>query len=144
LKVRPRSEQEARGRLEQRGFPTSEIDAAMATAVSAGLIDDRAFARLWVTDRVEHRPLARAIVALELREKGIPADIADAALASEYPPAAERDLIARLARERFERLGGVGAEARARRTIAFLTRKGFAFSLVSAVVGQLERESRNG
>jgi len=112
----------------------------MATATSAGMIDDRAFARLWVIDRVEHHPLARAIVARELQEKGIPANMADAALASEYPPALERELIVRLARERYERLRGVDPEARARRTIGFLTRKGFAFSLVSAVVRRLERE----
>lgn len=125
-----------RRRLEAHGFSDDEVRRAIGTALEAGLLDDRAFARLWVVDRVEHRPLARSAVARELREKGVPPAIAESALAEAYPPELERKLIWRLARERLHRLAGIEPEARERRTIGYLTRRGFSFSEVRGIVAQ--------
>lgn len=142
LKVRPRSEYETRKRLEARGHVPAEIDRAMSLAIEAGLLDDRAFANLWVTDRVEHRPLARSAVARELQEMGIPPALAQAAMAKCYPPELERELAWRLARERFDRLRTVDPAKRERRTIGFLTRRGFRFSAARGIVSQLGREAQ--
>ena len=141
LKVRPRSEYEARTRLEAKGYAPAEIDRAMSLAIEAGLLDDRAFASLWVTDRVEHRPLARSAVARELQEMGVPPDLAQEAMAKNYPPELERDLMWRLARERFDRLGSVTLEKRERRTIGYLTRRGFLFSASRCIVSRLAKEA---
>jgi regulatory protein len=139
LKVRPRSEHEARSRLEGRGYAKGEIEQALALAKDAGMIDDSAFARLWVGDRVHHHPLSRRAVARELEEKGVPKSIAEAALAEHYPPPMEKDLIWRLARERYERLSGVDQVKRERRTVGFLTRRGFSLGLACGVVRQLAK-----
>lgn len=116
----------------------------MSLAIEAGMLDDRAFARLWVIERAERRPLARAAVARELREKGIPQPIAESALAESYPPAKERELVWRLARSRMERLRGLEAEKRVRRTIGYLTRRGFSYNLARAAVAQIGREEEDG
>ena len=139
LKVRPRSEHEARTRLEARNLTTDEIEQAIALAKDAGLLDDRAFARLWVGDRTQHRPLSRWVVARELQEKGVPGPIVEAALAEGYPPSMEKELLWRLARERYERLNGLDQVKRERRTIGYLTRRGFSFGLARGVVIQLAK-----
>jgi len=103
------------------------------------MIDDCAFARLWIDDRILHHPLSRDAVARELEDKGVAKTIATAALTERYPQVTERELVWRLARERYARLAGTDAEARARRTAGFLTRRGFPFGLAREVVRQLER-----
>jgi len=108
------------------------------------MIDDRAFARLWIEDRILHHPLARDAVTRELREKGVPDAIASEALGELYPEHLERELILRLARERYERLAGVGEEARDRRTLSYLTRRGFPFGLSGEIVRQLAKGERDG
>ena len=142
LKVRPRSEYEARTRLESRGYAPAEIDRALSLAIEAGLLDDRAFANLWVTDRVEHRPLARSAVARELQDMGIAPALAQAAMAKSYPPELERELAWRLARERFDRLRTVDPVKRERRTIGFLTRRGFQFGVARGIVSQLSKQEQ--
>ena len=137
LKARPRSEREARTRLEARGFSTAEVDRALTLAKDGGLIDDRSFARLWVGERTANRPLSRQAVTRELLEKGVPNDIALAAVTDGYPDSLEKELLWRLARERYERLSGVDREKRERRTIGYLTRRGFSVSLVRSVVSRI-------
>lgn len=111
----------------------------MALAKDAGLIDDRTFARLWIEDRVLYRPLSRRAIARELSEKGVPDPIAEKALADGYPASMEKELIWRLAGERYERLSGVESEKRDRRTVGYLARRGFALGLAHDVVRQLAK-----
>jgi len=108
------------------------------------MIDDRAFARLWVEDRVLYHPLARDAVARELRDKGVPEDAAAAALTELYPAEREKELIWKLARERYERLAEVEPAARERRTLGYLTRRGFAFGLSREVVRRMGEASSDG
>jgi len=101
------------------------------------MIDDRAFARLWIEDRTRYHPLARDAVARELRDKGVPEAVAVSALAELYPIEREKELVCTLARERYERLAGAEREARDRRTLGYLTRRGFPFALSREVVRRL-------
>ena len=139
LKARPRSEHEARSRLAARGFAEREVEATIGLAKDAGLIDDRVFARLWIEDRILHHPLARDAVARELREKGVPEAIATSALVEFYPEHLEKELVWKLARERYERLAGVEEEKRDRRTLSFLTRRGFRFGVSREIVRRLAK-----
>jgi regulatory protein len=108
------------------------------------MIDDRAFARLWIEDRILHHPLARDVVARELREKQVPEPIASASLAEVYPERLERELVWRLARERYGRLAGVDGRARDRRTLSYLTRRGFPFDLSREIVRRLATGEGDG
>jgi len=143
LKTRPRSEQEVRSRLRGRGVIESEIDRVVSVAKEAGLIDDRVFARLWIEDRVLYHPLARDAVARELSEKGVAPSLVEAALQETYPEGEERKLAWRLAQERYERLADLDDVKRERRTLGFLTRRGFAFGLAREIVRRLARGEHN-
>ncbi len=128
-----------RSRLAGRGFAEREVEAAIGLAKDAGLIDDRTFARLWIEDRILHHPLARDAVARELHEKGVPKTIATPALVEHYPEHVEKELVWKLARERYERLAGVEEEKRDRRTLSFLTRRGFRLGLSREIVRRLAK-----
>jgi len=145
LSYRPRTEAEARQRLQQRGISFDEIERLIGEARQAGMIDDRLFAKLWVEDRMLHRPLARRAVSQELRRKGVDAPLVEQALQDGYPVSREPEVALRLARMRFERLQTVAdPEKRTRRVLGFLDRRGFSRDLALRVVRQVEQEEDRG
>ena len=140
LRERPRSVFEVRQRLKQRGHGQDAIEKTIRAALDAELLDDGAFTKLWVTDRLWHHPLSRAALAKELHDKGIEQSIIDTALGELYPPVREVEQARDLAAARFERLRGVDRERRRNRTVDHLMRRGFSHGLACDVVRQIEKE----
>jgi regulatory protein len=81
LAVRPRTRAELATALRQRGIPDDVAAAVLDRYDEVGMIDDAAFARAWVTTRHHGRGLARRALAHELRQRGVDAGAAGAALA---------------------------------------------------------------
>ncbi|MCR4404463.1 MAG: RecX family transcriptional regulator [Candidatus Acetothermia bacterium] len=135
LRYRPRSLLEARAHLRQRGHSNRTIDAVLAWAEESALVDDQAFARLWVADRLARRPSGKALLERELREKGVSAEIIERVLAE---AGLEEEALAReLAAERAERYRHLSEEERRARVFAFLRRRGFSSRVATKVVEEL-------
>lgn len=76
---RPYSREELRRRLRGKGFGKAVVDDCLAVMEKQRLVDDGAFAKSFVRDRLRLRPRGRRRLAQELREKGVdPATIDDA------------------------------------------------------------------
>ncbi|MFQ6118189.1 MAG: regulatory protein RecX [Candidatus Bipolaricaulia bacterium] len=135
LRYRPRSRAEAESRLRSRGYPNETISEVLAWAQNFGMIDDEAFARLWVADRLERRPCGIALLRRELRGKGVTSDIIERVLAQAEPD--EEALARRLAAERLARYRDEAREEGKRKTFAFLLRRGFSPSLSRRVLREL-------
>lgn len=131
LRRRPLSEREARDRLEEAGFSSEEIDAALDHAREARWVDDKTFARLWVEDRLLHHPLSRRAIEEELRGRKVSRDVISTAVTEHYPEEQEREIATSLAAARLQRLAAVDEATRRRRTIDFLIRRGFTGSLAA-------------
>ena len=82
LSYRPRSEQELRRRLAQKGLPRPAIAATLQRLRELGYLDDAAFARFWTETRQAFRPRSRRLIAGELRGRGIAAEDVEEATAS--------------------------------------------------------------
>ncbi|MFQ6033771.1 MAG: regulatory protein RecX, partial [Candidatus Bipolaricaulia bacterium] len=80
LRYRPRSRAEAESRLRKRGYSDELIREILTWAEDMGMIDDEAFAKLWIADRLERRPRGRALLRRELREKGVSPGLIERAL----------------------------------------------------------------
>ncbi len=122
------------------GYSREVVAGVLRRAEEEGLLNDQVFARLWVTDRLEYRPLSRRAVAKELREKGVAPEVIAATMEEHYPAEEEKGVALSLARERLERMQGLEREARLRRTIAYLIRRGFAPGTSAEIVRALERD----
>lgn len=81
LAARERSRHELAERLARREFTAPVIDEVLGRLDRAGLVDDRRFAEQWVASRHRDSGRARAVLARELRDKGVAAEIAEEALA---------------------------------------------------------------
>ncbi|MEZ5185927.1 MAG: regulatory protein RecX [Candidatus Nanopelagicales bacterium] len=80
LEVKPRTERELHATLCSRGIPDDVADAIVARFVEVGLLDDLAYARLWVESRVRSRGLGVAALRRELRTHKVPEPIIDEVL----------------------------------------------------------------
>jgi len=134
LRYRPRTEAELRQALRRRGFSGDIIEAVLTEAREMHWIDDRAFAVLWVEQRSRSRPRAMWVLARELRERGIPEEFIDEALA-QVNEAALAHAAAEKAWRRYQSLPW--PEAR-RRMVQYLARRGFPYELIHDVLASWE------
>jgi len=115
-------------------FDQDTIEETIQRGEAAGLLDDRLFAKLWVEDRLLYHPLSRRAITQELAEKGIAPEITNELLEERYPPEKEKEIALKLAQTRLARYENLDQDRRIRRTVAFLTRRGFNASLATRVV----------
>jgi regulatory protein len=80
LEVRSRSVAEVRRRLTSAGYRPDLVTGAIDRLLELGMLDDEAFARLWVESRDRARPRGERALIIELRQKGIDATIITATL----------------------------------------------------------------
>lgn len=78
LEYRSRSETELRTHLlNKRKYDVKVVDRCIEKLKEIRLIDDNAFAELWIQDRLCHRPKSRMMIKKELLQKGVDNEIAN-------------------------------------------------------------------
>ncbi len=143
LSAAPRTRSELRADLLRRGLPEDVADRVLDRFAEVGLIDDTAYAQLWVDSRQRTRGSARGVLRQELRSKGVSED--DAALALEgIDDEAERVRAVQLVQVKVRSMSRLEPEAQARRLVSMLMRRGYrrgtALSVVTEVLGELTDE----
>jgi regulatory protein len=139
LSLRNRSVQELRGRLLDKAFDPGKVDACIRWLQERRFLDDGAFARAFVRDRIRFSPRSPFLIQRELKDRGIAAGLAREAVESameeedltpavlatrvaeawvrKQPPARRRALL----EPRFDE----GRERARRSLYGFLARRGF-------------------
>jgi len=98
-----------------------------------GLIDDVAFAQMWIESRQRTKGLARRALWMELRRKGIDDEISRTALDA-IDPETERQGAHRLVQKKLRSLHGVSPQTQQRRLLSMLARKGYPSGMAYDVV----------
>ncbi len=133
LTGRARTRRELADKLRSRNVPDEVATRLLDRFTEVGLIDDAAFARLWVESRQSSRGLAKRALSEELRRKGVDAEIVREAV-DEVAPADEEAAARRLVRKKLPSLRKVDSTTATRRLVGMLARKGYAAGLAFAVV----------
>lgn len=136
LAIRPRSTHEIRQNLAKKEISQPVIDAALERLMAFGYVDDRAFAEMWVRDRLTYKPTSPRALRFELRQKGIASSIIDQVLSD--LDAEESAYRAAQAQER--RLRGTERREFQNKLGAFLQRRGFTYEVVRTVTRRLMQE----
>ena len=110
--------------LAQKQVPADVAEAVLDQFEAAGLINDGEFARSWVQSRQRSKGLARNVLAMELRRKGVDAEIAEDAL-SELDPDVERQAAHQLVQKKLRTMRGLDQQVQIRRLTGLLARKGY-------------------
>jgi len=127
---RPRSTREVRDNLARHKVDPIDIQAAIERLNRAGLLDDSAFAKMWVENREVFRPTSKRALALELRRKGVAdGEIKTAVAETDDAGAAEK-----LALARAPRLAALPWPEFRQKLLGVLARRGFDFDTARAAV----------
>ena len=133
LTGRARTRRELADKLRSKRVPDDVASRLLDRFTEVGLIDDAAFARLWVESRQASRGLARRALADELRRKGVDAEVVREAV-DEVDPADEEATARALVRKKLRSLHRVDRATATRRLAGMLARKGYSAGLAFAVV----------
>jgi regulatory protein len=121
VSARERSSAELAGKLAEDGFADEVSGDVVRDFVSRGLVDDERYAEMLTRSLVSGRGFGRGRVTRELKRRGVPAEVASAAVDSACPAEDELDRALDAAR-RLARGRSLGAQKLAAR----LARRGFA------------------
>jgi regulatory protein len=132
---------EIRRRLRQKGHPPEAVDHAVRRAEGLRLLDDAAFARQFVQSRAS-RGRGPGRLRQDLRALSVAEPLIDVALREQWPePEDALDLAMMLATRRARQLGAIPRDAKRRRLLGYLARRGFSGSRVSELVRRVLAES---
>jgi regulatory protein len=136
MSPRPRSEVEIRTRLSRHGFDTETIQKVLAQLKKQGLVDDVAFAQFWRENRENFRPRSRRFMELELKQKGVDAEIiAEATIDVDDDQGAYR-----AAQKKARSLSGLDYPSFRKRMGSFLKRRGFDYELINRIIDRIWQE----
>lgn len=141
LSYRARSTAELRQRLTRKGYEQGQVEQVLTRLREQRFLDDRAFARAWVEDRLALNPRGRYGLASELRGKGLARDLIQEVLDELLTEEGEAARALALARGRVTSLAGLERPVFFRRLRGFLGRRGFPADVVREVVRQVWEET---
>ena len=136
LSFRPRSEREIRDYLRRKQVADDVADHIVARLRGIGLVDDQAFAQMWVSHRQATGPRGARALRMELWQKGIDRATVDEALTDLNETGQALDV----ARVRAARLAGLEAQDFRKKLTDYLLRRGFDYSVVRDTVKRVWAE----
>lgn len=121
--------------LRQRGIPDDVAETVLDRFTELGLIDDQAYADMFVAAKHRDRALGVTALRTELRRKGVDEVTVDAAVRT-VDQDAERERAQALIARRVDAAMANGAETARRRLVGLLARRGYSAELSRSVVEQ--------
>lgn len=122
--------------LRRKAAPDETIEQVLARLEELKLIDDRAFAQMWINSRHQSRNLSKRVLALELKRKGVADEIVTDLLA-QLDVDDEYEAALRAARQKSHHLGSVDYHVALRRIVGMLARKGYSSQMCYRVAREV-------
>jgi len=140
LSYRVRSRREITDRLAKRKLAPEAVEAALTRLEQAGYLNETAFVRSWIKERVELRGYGRQRIKNELLSKGIAADAIDQELGA-FTEEQERAMALTVAKNRLSRYNGLDEVVKRRRLMQILMRRGFGAQIAQSVLKEALSEA---
>jgi regulatory protein len=130
LGFRVRSQAEMERYLRDKGYPADVVAETIDRLARQQYLNDEEFARAWLDNRERFRPRGQQALRYELRQKGVAADVIEAAVA-----AVDEDELAWAAVEgKLQRWQSLDEPALRQKMMGFLSRRGFNYEVIQRVV----------
>jgi regulatory protein len=136
LTAAPRTRAQLADALKRRGVPDDAAEAVLSRFTEVGLIDDATFAASWVESRHYGRGLGRHALAAELDRRGIAREDIEAAV-DQLSAETERATALSMVERKLASTAGQPYQARVRRLVGLLARKGYPAGLAFSVVREV-------
>ncbi|CAM3407671.1 RecX family transcriptional regulator [Brevibacillus invocatus] len=140
LGIRPRTGNQLQSYLLEKGFSSEIAEEVCRRCKEQKYLDDQAFARQWVDERLRLKPRSSYMLRMELQQRGVEKAIVEEAVSAvsrEDELSAARALIEKKVR----RLQGPPNPDEERRLLSMLMRKGFSHTIVQQIRGELRQRT---
>jgi len=137
LSYRPRSENEVRDRLAEKGADDQTVETVIERLRNAQLLGDEQFARQWIENRSTFRPRSHRMLRYELNQKGIKEEFIYQALAEAED---ETELAYQAGSAYSRRLADQDWEEFRKRLTGYLSRRGFSYGTIAPIVRRVWQE----
>jgi len=134
LGYRPRSQREVTDHLRRHKVDDALIEAVLARLRDLHYVDDLAFAKFWVDNRVRFRPKGARALRYELRQKGVADELIAVALAD----LSEEDNAYRVIEKKVRQWRTQPDKVFKQKVYAYLSRRGFRYEVIKNVLTRLQ------
>ncbi len=131
LSFRPRSIKEVRDHLAGKEIDVNEVEEAIDRLTGHGFLDDKSFAKSWVESRGLLKPSSKRKLVMELRQKGVGAEIIEEIL-EEISPNDEIETIKQIAQKKIRTMSDQ------RKLTDYLLRQGFSYHQIQAALSDIK------
>jgi regulatory protein len=136
LSLRPRSEKEVADYLKKREISPSDFEKIFKILKEQKLVDDWEFAKWWIEQRETFKPKGKIALKAELKQKGIPEEIIEKALAQIDEESLAKKALAKKAKA----YHGLSSEEFFRKISQFLTSRGFSWQTIEKVAKKFKND----
>jgi regulatory protein len=140
LDYRARSRTEIARRLKVAGFEEDVIEETLSRLEAVGLIDDAHFSKAWVNHRLTGSGMGRTRIRWELRQKGVPTEVAEEAL-SAIDEETEHQSALDKARRRWEKDPDLDDRTRRHRLASYLQRQGYDWGVITTILNEISTDA---
>jgi len=138
---RPRSEKELKDWFKKKQIGEEAQKLIYQKLRNLGHLDDEEFAKWWIEQRTTFRPSGLRLLALELRQKGIPKDLIIKLLNCYITKDTEVELAKKVAEKKLKLLKHLSDLELRQKLTAALIRRGFSFEVAKKVVDEVKSSS---
>lgn len=139
LSYRPRTQQEVKNYLQDKGVSEEVIELVTEQLISQGYLDDYEFGRIWVENRTRHNPKGRRALQYELRQKGLAETEIDQVLSN----LDEEALAWQAVRNRLRQWQGLDEWTFRKKLTGYLVRRGFDYEIIEMTFTKAWQEQQN-
>jgi len=136
FRFRPRSEKEIAERLRKKEIPEDTIKKTILYLKRSELIDDRMFAKGWISSRLK-KPFGLSRIRFELKQKGIKDEILSEEMENAVQDYSEIDAVLDLAQRRLRKYGHLEKIKAKQRLYNYLVRRGFKIGTIYKAIKEL-------
>lgn len=140
LGIRPRTSSQLHSYLVEKGFSTQIAEEICQRCKNHGYIDDEAFAKQWVDERLRLKPRSPYMLRMELTQRGVDRAIVEDAVRG-VSRQAELDAARALIEKKVRRIEGAPNPDEERKLLSMLMRKGFSHAIIQQMREELRRRS---
>jgi regulatory protein len=145
LNYRSRSEKEIRERLQKEDIPESIILRTFEFLKEYKLIDDEAWSKSFVNDKLMRKPVSSKQLAFGLKQKGVPKDVIAETISNLNANESDESRAMQAAEKRWPRILKSESDHRKQKQklYTFLAGRGFSFETINEVYGKLAKDTRD-
>ena len=142
LSYRARSEKEIRDRLKREDIPEEMIARVVAFLGENGLVDDGAWSKAFVNDKLHRKPVSARQLEYGLLQKGVAKEVIEQTISELNATETDEDRALQAAQKRWGRIVRSETDPRKQKQklYTFLAGRGFDFEVIERVYTNLARE----